>query len=110
MPNWAARAASRPGVRSRVAGVDTVDRNPVAAQLYRQGLGHVYHGTVARSAAEIAGVTGVGAADVDDAAPTLLFQVGNNGAGAAQRPHILHVEVMQQILIDHGFNGAGSGS
>ena len=68
------------------AGVDAVDRNPVAAQLHRQSLRHMYHGTIARPTAEIAGVAGVGAADVDDAAPTLLFQVGNDGAGAAQRP------------------------
>ena len=70
----------------------------------------MYHGTVARPAAEIAGIAGVGAADVDNAAPTLLFQVGDDGTGTAQRPHILHVEVMQQILIDHRFNGAGRGS
>src|SRR5262249_24905261 len=73
---WGAFGASR-------AWVDTVDGNPVAGQLYRQSLSHMYHGTVTRPAAEIAGVTGVGAADVDDAAPTLLFQVGNNSAGAA---------------------------
>ena len=89
--------------------MDTVDRYPVAAQLHRQGLGKVHQGAVARSAAKISGVAGVGAADVDDAAPTLLFQVGDDGAGTAQRPHIFDVEVMDQILIDNGFNGAGSG-
>src|ERR1700675_4423980 len=90
--------------------MDAVDRNPVAAQLHRQGLSEVHQGTIAGPATEVPGVAGVGATDVDDAAPPLRLQVGDYSPGAAQCPHILHVEVMQQILVDDGFNGTSSRS
>jgi hypothetical protein len=72
----------------------------MAAQLDGQRLGHVHEGGVARAAAEIAGVAGIGAADVDDAAPAGLFHERNDGAGAAQRADILNVEIFEQILVD----------
>src|SRR5262245_48280614 len=71
-----ARRALGPGR----AGMDAVDRDPVPTQLHGQRLGHMHHGGVARTAAKIAGVAGVGARDVDDTAPTLLLHEWNDGA------------------------------
>src|SRR5438094_976696 len=97
---WRALGARRPGV-------DAVDRDPEAAHLHGQGLGEVHQRRVARAAAEIAGIAGVGAADVDDAAPAVLLHVRKDRAGAAQRAHVLDVEVVKEILVDHGLDGAG---
>ena len=60
-------------------------------------------------AAEIAGVAGVAAADVDDAPPTRILHERDDGPGAAQRAHILDVEILDQILVDDGFDRAGRG-
>src|SRR5262245_11974902 len=76
------------------AGVNAVHRESEAAQLYRERLREVNERRVARAPAQVAGVAGVGAADVDDAAPSVLFQVRDRGARAAQRAHVLHVEVV----------------
>src|SRR5262249_38632697 len=75
--------------------VDAVDGNAITPQLHRQSLGKVHQGAVASPTTEVPGIAGIGAADVDDAAPTLRLQIGNHCPGAAQRPHIFHVEVMQ---------------
>lgn len=84
IPSSAARAASTPGARG--ARVYAVDGDSVAAQVVRQGLGHVHQGHVPRSPAEISSGAGIGAADIDNAAPSLLLQKGNGSPGAAQRP------------------------
>src|SRR5262249_47988326 len=86
--------------------MDAVDRDSVPPQLHRQRLGHVHHGGVARTATEIAGVASIGARDVDDTAPALLLHEWNDGSGTAQCPDILHIEVLQQILIDYRLDGA----
>ena len=64
---------------------------------------------IACPAAEIAGVAGVGAADVDDAAPARRLHERDDRAGTAQRPDILHVEILHQILVDDGFDRTGRG-
>ena len=64
---------------------------------------------IAGAAAEIAGGAGVATADVDDTAPTRRLHERDDSAGTAQRSHILHVEVLQQILVDDGFDRAGRG-
>ena len=46
--------------------------------------------------AEIAGVAGVAAADIDDAAPARRLHERDDSAGTAQRSDILHVEILQQ--------------
>src|SRR5438105_15507560 len=62
---------------------------------------------IAGAAAEIAGVPGVAAADVDDATPARRLHERDDSAGTAQRSDILHVEILQQILVDDGFDRAG---
>ena len=51
------------------AGMDTIDRDPMTAQLDGQRFCHVHQAGIAGAAAEIAGVAGVTAADIDDVAP-----------------------------------------
>src|ERR1041385_4512774 len=63
----------------------------------------------ARATAEIAGVAGVAAADVDDAAPARILHERDDSAGTAQRPDILHVEILDQILVDNRFDRTGRG-
>ena len=58
------------------ARMDAIDRRSVTAQLDRQRFGHVHQAGVARAAAEIAGVAGIAAADVDDAAHLAFFMSG----------------------------------
>ena len=79
------------------------------AQLDGQRFCHVHQAGIAGAAAEIAGVAGVAAADVDDAAPARLLHERDDRAGAAQRADILDVEILDQILIDHGFDRTGRG-
>src|ERR1700730_14203843 len=73
---WRALGAGR-------AGMDAIDRDPMTAQLDCQRLCHVHHGGIACSAAEIAGVAGVGTADVDDTAPALHLHERDDSAGTA---------------------------
>src|SRR5882757_528289 len=47
------------------AGMDAIDRDPMTAQLDGQRLRHVHQARITGAAAEIAGVAGVAAADVD---------------------------------------------
>ena len=72
--------------------MDTIDRDPMTAQLDGQRLRHVHQARITGVAAEIAGVSGVAAADVDDTAPAGRLHE-RDGAGAAQRPNILDVEI-----------------
>src|SRR5690348_11341767 len=55
------------------AGMDAIDRDPMTAELNCQRFCHVHQAGIAGAAAEIAGVPGVAAADVDDAAPALFL-------------------------------------
>ena len=89
--------------------MDAIDRDPMTAQLDCERLCHVHQAGIAGAAAEIAGVAGVAAADVDDAAPARRLHERDGSAGTAQRSDILHVEILDQILVDDGFNGAGRG-
>src|SRR2546428_2687339 len=98
---------ARRALRARRPGVNAVDRDPEAPELDGQRLGHVNDRCIAGATAQVAGVARVGAADVDDAAPLLLLHVRDRGAGAAERPHVLHVEVLEQVLVDDGLDGAG---
>jgi hypothetical protein len=50
--------------------MDEIDRDPMTAQLNCQRFCHAHQAGIADTAAEIAGVAGVAAADVDDAAPS----------------------------------------
>src|SRR5215472_16326303 len=90
-------------------GMNTIDRNPMTTQLDRQRFCHVHQGGIAGATAEIAGVAGVAATDVDDAAPARRLHERDDGAGTAQRAHILDVEILDQILVDDGFDRAGRG-
>ena len=63
-------------------------------------------GDIAGAAAEVAGVAGVAAADVDDAAPTLFFEQGDGGPGAAEGADVLDIEVAEQGVLVDGFNVA----
>src|SRR4051794_1507556 len=87
--------------------MDAIDRDPMTAQLDGQRFCHVHQAGIAGAAAEIAGVAGVAAADVDDPAPARRLHERDDGAGAAQRPNILDVEILDQILVDNGFDRAG---
>src|SRR6516225_9363885 len=91
------------------AGMNAIDRDPMTAQLDRQRFCHVHQGGIAGAAAEIAGVAGVAAADVDDAAPTRILHERDDSADTAQRAYILDVEILDQILVDDGFDRAGCG-
>src|SRR5438270_11917711 len=64
---------------------------------------------IAGAAAEIAGVPGVAAADVDDATPARRLHERDDSSETTQRSDILHVEILQQILVDDGFDWAGRG-
>src|SRR4029450_8056991 len=83
-PSSFARAASRRGVRS-VRVVPGCTQFTVIPQRPSWG---------ASVAAQVPVVARVGAADVDDAPPPLRLHVGDDRAGAAQRAHVLHVEVL----------------
>src|SRR6202035_1270950 len=100
-PSWVARGAeqARRALGAGRAGMDAIDRDPMAAELNCQRFCHVHQGGIAGTAAEIAGVAGVAAADVDDAAPARRLHEGNDGAGTAQRSDIFRVEILQQILV-----------
>jgi len=100
---------SRRALGTGRAGMDAIDRDPMTAQLDCQCFGHVHQGGIAGAAAEVAGVAGVAAADVDDAAPALGLHEGDDGAGTAERSDIFRVEILQQILVDHGFDRADRG-
>src|SRR3981189_2365648 len=89
--------------------MDAIDRHPMTAQLDCQRLCHVHQAGIADAAAEIAGVAGVATADVDDTTPARRLHERDDSAGTAQRSDILHVEVLQQILVDDGFDRAGRG-
>ena len=106
---WRGGEQARRALGTGRAGMDAVDRDPVTAQLHRQRLGHVHQAGIACAAAEIAGVAGVGTADVDDAAPARRLHERDDSAGTAQRADILHVEIFQQILVDDRFDWAGRG-
>jgi hypothetical protein len=41
--------------------------------------------------------------------PARRLHERDDSAGTAQRPYILHVEILQQILVDNGFDRAGRG-
>ena len=56
--------------------MDAIDRDPMTAQLDGQRLCHVHQARITGAAAEIAGVAGVAAADVDDAAQPAVFMKG----------------------------------
>ncbi|HXC14243.1 MAG TPA: hypothetical protein VNV39_15585 [Stellaceae bacterium] len=56
--------------------MDAIDREPMTAQLDGQRLCHVHEARITGGAAEIAGVAGVAAADVDDAAQPAVFMKG----------------------------------
>ena len=86
------------------AWVDAVDRDAEAAQLHCQRLGQVHHRDVAGAAAQVAGGATVAAADVDDAAPALFLQEGNCRPRAAQRAHVLHIEIADEGIFVDGVN------
>ena len=96
----------RRALGARGAGVDAVDRDAEAAQLHRQRLGQVHHGYVAGPAAQVAGGAAVASADVDDPPPALFLQEGDCRPRAAQRAHVLHVEVAEEGIFVDGINGA----
>src|SRR6266513_1275666 len=81
----------------------------MAAELDCQRFCHVHQAGIAGAAAEIAGIPGVAAADVDDAAPARRLHKRDDRAGTAQRSDILHVKILDQILVDNGLNRAGGG-
>src|SRR5207244_8019760 len=62
-------------------GMDAIDRDPMTAQLDGQRFWHVHQPGIAGAAAEIAGVAGVAAADVDDTAPARRLHERDDGAG-----------------------------
>src|SRR6516164_3441845 len=84
--------------------MNAVDRNTVAPELHRECLCHVHHCAVACAAAEVAGITRIGAADVDDAAPALLLHQRQDSARAPQRTHIFDVEILDQVLVHYRLN------
>jgi hypothetical protein len=64
----------------------------MAAELDCQRFCHVHQAGIAGAAAEIAGVPGVAAADVDDAAPARRLHERDDHAGTAQRSERLSPE------------------
>ena len=70
-----------------------VDGYAETAYLIGKSLGQVDHGYVTGASAEVAGVSGIAAADVYDSAPTLLFHEGNGGSGTTQCSHVLYVKI-----------------
>src|SRR4029077_14518714 len=79
------------------AGMDAIHRDPMAAELNCQRFCHVHQAGIAGAAAEIAGVPGVAAADVDDATPARRLHERDDSSRTAQRSDIFHVEILQQI-------------
>ena len=106
MPGGPGRQHSGGALGAGRAGMNAVDGDAVRPQVDGQGFGHVDHSHIAGAAAEIAGVAGIAAADVDDAPPALFLEQGNGGPGAAQSPHILHIKIAEQGILVHFLNVA----
>ena len=89
--------------------MDAIHGDAVAAELHRERPRQVNERGVPRPAAQVPGDAGVAAADVDDPPPARRAHVGDRGAGEAERPQVLDVEVMEQVVVDNGVDVSDRG-